>query len=160
MPTYTTSENVQDELPNNLPTNFVTNYMADFISAASGQVESLTGPGYSFSYESNAQKFPNISSDPATPEMIEYCTRLIAASLGYSKLKENNKLSGKDLETKLRIKAENYLESIREGRIVISLNGTNLKINQVDHTEDQHMYPDDGQSDEPIFNDDNFEPYI
>jgi hypothetical protein len=160
MPTYTTEEKVLDELPSNLPTNFATNYMDEFISDGSGQVETLVGPGYNFSYESSTQKFPNISSSPATPEMIEYCARLIAASLAYAKLKEGNKLSGKDLETKLRAKAENNLESIREGRIVISLNGTNLKTNQMDHTEDQHMYPDDGQSDEPIFNDENFETYI
>ena len=69
-------------------------------------------------------------------------------------------MSGKDLETKLRVKAENYLDDIREGKIVISLNGVNLKSTHVEHTEDQHIYPDDGQSDTPIFNDENFEPYI
>jgi len=160
MPVYTTAAKVKSELPDSLPSGWEAANMTTLIADASGQVEDLVGPSYAFTQESNAQKFPEITSDPATPAMIEYCARLLAASMGYANLKEQNKLSGKDLETKLRTKAQNYLQQIREGEIVISLSGSNMKTNPIGHTTDQHIYPDDGDADDPIFNDDNFSSFI
>ena len=158
MPTYTTSANVQLELPSTLPSGFVASYMTDMIAYASAMADAMVGTDYPFSYETNAQKFPNIASSPATPAVIEKCARLIAAAEGYVRLKEINKLSGKDMETKLRQQAEKKLLAIREGEYVVSIAGADLRSSKIDHVTDQHIYKDTDT--DPIFNKESLDKFL
>lgn len=159
MPTYTTSAKVQLELPSDLPTNFISTYMTTMIADASDIVETMVGDDYAFSYESSAQKFPDITSDPATPAIIEKCARLIAAAEGYVRLKELNKLSGKDMETKLRRQAEKKLLAICDGDYVISISGANIRSTKIDHVTDNDIYPDDDEGTDPIFDADSLSSF-
>ena len=147
MPTYTTRANVQLELPSTLPSGFVASYMTDMIAYASAMADAMVGPDYPFSYESNVQKFPNMND---TPSIIEKCARLIAAAEGYVRLKEINKLSGKDMETKLRRQAEKKLLAIRDGEYQVAIDGVSLRSTKIDHVTDQHIYKSDET--DPIFN--------
>ena len=158
MPTYTTSANVQLELPSSLPTSpvhFVNTYMATMIADASAIVEDKVGTDYAFNYVSNTQRFPDMDS---TPPLIENITRVLAASQGYVRLKEINKISSKDLETKMRDWAEEQLRQIREGEVVVSLGGVNLKTSKIDHVTDQHIYKSDET--DPIFNRDSLDSFL
>jgi len=51
-------------------------------------VDSLVGDRFSLSYESSVQRFPNITSTPATPAVIEQCATYLAVSFCYVKLGE------------------------------------------------------------------------
>ena len=151
MPTYTTSAKVQLELPSTLPTDFVTNYMATMIADASAIVEDEVGTDYAFNYNSATEKFPAITDSPATPALIEKITRALAAAEGYVRLGEINKISDEEsMEGKLREWAEEKLRQIREGEIVISLSGVNLRSTRVDSVTDNHLYDSDDSN--PIFN--------
>lgn len=152
MPTYTESAKVQNELPDSLPTGFVTANMTDLISIGSELVESLVGPHYAFQYNSNTQKFPNVTDTPATPTIIEICARWLAAAEGYVRLKEVNKLSGKDLESKFRSNAMDMLEKIANGDVVISVSGSNIQGTRVSNTTDPNMY--DSDDTDPVFDND------
>jgi hypothetical protein len=158
MPTYTTSANVQLELPSTLPTDFVTNNMTTMIADASAIVDAMVGPDYAFSYNSSTEKFPAIGDTPATPSIIEKCARLVAAAEGYVRLKEINKLSGKDMETKLRRQAEKKLLAIRDGEYGVSVAGTDLRTSKIDHVTDQHIY--DSSSSDPIFDRDSLDSFL
>lgn len=158
MPTYTTSAKVQLELPSTLPTDFVTNYMATMIADASAIVEDEVGTDYAFNYNSSTEKFPAITDSPATPALIEKITRALAAAEGYVRLGEINKISDEEsMEGKLREWAEEKLQKIRDGEIIISLSGTNLRTSKIDHVTDQHIYDDDAT--DPIFDRDSLDTH-
>ena len=154
MATYTTSAKVQNELPDSLPTNFVTNNMTEMIADASGLVDAMVGTAYGYNYNSSAQKFPDITDSPATPAVIELCARWLAAAEGYVRLKELNKFSGKDMETKFRGQAMDLLAMIRDGDIVVGVSGANIQTSLVGSKTDVHLY--DSDSTDPIFDDDSF----
>lgn len=127
MPTYCTSSKLTDNLPDNLPTAMNATYLASQISDASAECDELVGSHFSRVYESNTQKFPDITSTPATPKTIEQCALWLALSRCYEKLEVEN-YGAEDQATPrsiyFRNKAENKLKEVRDG--VVELNVTSV----------------------------------
>jgi hypothetical protein len=127
MPTYCDDAGLQEELPKPLSATLTSSYRTNQISAASWEVESLVGERYGRNYESNIQKFPNITSNPATPQLIEQATIWLSASLCYVRLYTSNRMSsasegeGEDPASRLRRMAEEMCMKIRTGIIGIVL---------------------------------------
>lgn len=158
MPTYTNSVNVLALLPTSPPTE-VTDYTAADIASASQLIESGVGPNFAFNYESNAQKFPDITSTPATPAIIELVARYMAASLQFIRLKES---VGEDEQTfaeRYRQLAEEKLQQIRNGEVTVDLEGTNLMTTALIHSEDE-IYEDLDEDQKPILNHDDIDTHL
>jgi len=149
MPTYTTSAKVLAHLPASPPVA-VTGQTANDISDASDLVEARVGSGFSFAYESNAQKFPDITSTPATPAIIEQAARYLAVSMQFIRLKQSVS-DGKNTQAdKYEKKGLDILKGIANGEIAVELSQDNLKSSALDVVQDE-IYE---TSDEPVFNTD------
>lgn len=158
MPIYTNSTNVLALLPSSLPSE-VTDYTAADITAASQLVESGVGPRFPFNYESGAQKFPDITSSPATPGIIELVARYMAASLQYIRLKESVGENEQTFAEKYRNLAEEKLEEIRNGEITVDLDGANLMSTALTGSEDE-IYEDLDEDSKPILNHDDIDTHL
>ncbi len=157
MPTYTDSTAVLAELPSSPPTE-VTDKIATDIADASGEVEALVGSRFALAYEGNVQKFPDITSNPATPAIIKLAATYLAASKQYLRLE---KIIGSDGPTRtdlLRQRGEDLLDKIRAGEISITLSdGTVLNTPLLQGVEDP-VYKDRPDPKE-IFNIDDLDTY-
>jgi hypothetical protein len=124
MASYCTSAKLTGALPSSLPTSMDATFLATQITDASGEVDELAGAGFPLAYESNAQKFPNITDSPATPKTIEQCALWLALSRCYERLEVEN--YGTDDETTprsiyFRNKAEAKLAMVRSGEIELKV---------------------------------------
>lgn len=130
MPQYTTVTKLKAELPSDSPPDYTeeewNTKLLEIIQEQSQAVDDEVGGCYSFSYNSNLQKFPDIDDDPAAPATIEKCARYLAASdaLGYYSAIYN--ADDNALRLKRRNWAEQKLMKIANGDIKISLAGTVL----------------------------------
>lgn len=163
MPKYVSRSDILAELPTTRPNDPDGNQYSEgdwntildnLIAKMSQYIDDNVGTRYSFSYNSNTQKFPEIDDSPATPATIEeICSLLVMAkALRYYganyNSKDNELIAGKLEE------AENKLQKIRTGEIQLSIDGTNLATVPV-HSEND--YTDDQT--EPVFNPDELDIY-
>lgn len=139
MPTYCTSAKLTDNLPSNLPDDIDATYLAAQISDASAECDELVGSHFSRVYESNTQKFPDITSTPETPKTIEQCALWLALSRCYEKLDvENYGAEDEAIPRSIyfRNKAEAKLAQVRDGVIELNVNSVSSGI------ETAHRYLD------------------
>jgi hypothetical protein len=125
MPTYCTTDDVLAELPDS-PSSKVTDKMSTDITKASQLVESGVGSRFPFNYESNTQKFPDISSSPATPTLIRQAATYYTAYFQWLRIKETINDGDKTQAQEYRDLAESFLEDIREGRKTVDLSAANI----------------------------------
>lgn len=156
MPTYTTSAKVLVQLPDSPPSS-VTDNLAEDIADASGIVEAMVGPSFSLSYESSSQKFPDITSDPATPAIVALAATYLAASRQFQRLGESVGEGDIPQSEQLHARAMAILEMIRDGKIDVTLSdGTRLLSTGLDSYEDK-IYADRTGPDKEIFNQDDLD---
>lgn len=156
MPTYTTSAKVLVQLPSSPPSS-VTDNLAEDIADASGIVEAMVGTSFPLSYEGSSQKFPDITSDPATPAIVALAATYLAASRQFQRLGESVGENGIPQSEQLHARAMAILDMIREGKIDVTLSdGTRLTVAGLDSVEDK-IYADRTGPDKEIFNQDDME---
>ena len=124
MASYCTSAKLTANLPGDLPTSMNATYLTTQITDASAECDELVGSRYARVYESNVQKFPNVSSTPATPKTIEQCALWLALSRCYETLDVSN-FGAEDESTPraiyFRNKAETKLARVASGEIDLSV---------------------------------------
>lgn len=150
MPTYTDSAEVLLELPED-PPSAVTNALAADIAAASDLVEAGVGPSYPLRYfESGAapvfpalptQKFPDVSEDPGTPQIIKRAATYLAASRQFQRLGQSVREGEVPQSKILESRGEKILRQIRDGDIVVTLAGASLQSSGLVRVEDT-LYAD------------------
>lgn len=96
------------------------------IVEASNECDDLVGAGFSRSYNSNAQKFPEITDTPATPVTIQLCALWLTLSRVYEELSDiANNASDEENETPNKVYyrrlAEQKLEAVRSGVIDLTV---------------------------------------
>jgi len=171
MPAYTTIAKIKQEIPASRPDDPTTGLtftseawdakLTALLAERSAEVDDLVGSRYSFAYEENTQKFPDITSSPATPSVVEKITRWLVVydALGYYggtyAFSQDNE---QPIRNKWKADAEKMLEKINPSdgsmpKMNISLSGDNLNSSYCYSLNDR---PDD-QQDEAIFNPDDLD---
>lgn len=121
----------------------------EVIVEKSQEVDDRVGGNYLFSYNSSAQKFPQITDSPATPSTIEKCCRYLCV---VDLLAYHDGLFNTQDESGMRLRRRNWtdkmLNDIQSGKTKISVDGGVLPTVVFDSTND---LPADDQ-DEMIFN--------
>jgi hypothetical protein len=147
MPTYCTSTDVLNYLPDNPPST-VTDHLSDDIATASDLVESGVGPRFALLYKSNAQKFPDVTDSPATPNIVRRAATFYAASLQWLRLKESVGENETPSWEKYQAMAEQLVADIRNGARDVIVSGTNLRTTTLEAVGD------------PIYDDNDGKPFI
>lgn len=84
MATYTTDARLLRWLPDTLPTSIdASGKRATYIIEASAWVDGAVGQRFTIGSESSIQKFPDVTSSPATPEVIQQAATFRAVGLLY-----------------------------------------------------------------------------
>jgi len=129
MASYTSDAKLLVELPSSLPSTLSSAVRAQYISDASAEVDSRVGPRYGLDYATNTQRFPDITDDPATPEVIEQIARWLAAARCYRKLGDINRDVATGMSTPERYEKQAWelLKEIKTGGIqIVDSDGTDL----------------------------------
>jgi len=155
MATYTTSVKVLLHLPSSPPSE-VTNNTNNDIADASALVDSRVGPRFSLAYESEAQRFPDITSTPPTPPVIELAARYLAVYLQYIRLKETVAEGESSQADKYKKMADEIFKEIEENKIIVEVSSTDLKASALDVVQDEIYETDD----EPVFNTDEINEHL
>jgi hypothetical protein len=156
MPTYTTSAKVLAHLPSSPPASVTDNTAAD-IADASDRVEAEAGPRFARSYQSDAQKFPNVADTPATPAIIEQAARFYAVSMQYARLGESVTEDEVPMEIKFEARAEKLMQKIRDNEAEVAIAGASLKSPVLEGLDDE-IYEAGGN--EPVFNTDDMNIHL
>jgi len=128
MPTYVLKNTVKNKLPSNLPDELNDARIETLIGYASAEVDEMAGRQFSRQYNSNTQKFPDITDDPATPQTIELCTMWLVLSYCYEEMGdyENRGDEDNDVPNKIyyRRLCESKMKKINAGDIDLDISGT------------------------------------
>ena len=130
MPAYTTKERILELCPprtTEQTSSWSDLYWTNTIAWASEVVDAYVGPGYPLSYNSNAQRFPEVGSSPDTPALINEN----AAKFGHyrvnTKLKEIARGKGEDPSAIINFNsAKKSCLEIRKGETNIVIEGIDL----------------------------------
>lgn len=150
MPSYVTVANVKLKLPASLPTALSDARIAVLVANASGEIDELVGNNYAKSYQTNTQRFPNITDTTyTTPKTIELCALWLTLSACFEELGEENRgaedVNNKPNKIYYRELAEKKLEQIRSGEIQLSV------LSHGTHWETDDKYVDDESDMDRVF---------
>ena len=135
MPTYCTTDKLNTYLPDSLPAA-VSGKQATDIADASEVVDAKVGGRFGLNYNSNTQRFPEVTDDPATPAIIQQATALLAAGVQYQRLKERVGDGEVSMAEVYRKRGEAILEQVKSGEIEIVLSGSSIGSSVLGSVED------------------------
>lgn len=127
-----------------------------YISDASAEVDELAGNRFPLAYNSDAQKFPEITGTPATPKTIEQCALWLALSYCFAALQKANRyMDDNNPPNKVyyRDLAEAKLEKVAAGEIDL-----NIAVQSVLYADDK--YPDDETDRDRVFTADAMDAHL
>jgi len=140
-----------------MPTE-VSDHAATDITDASAIVDAQLSGKFGRNYESTSQAFPDVTSSPATPVVVQLVTKYLAASLQLLRLKQKGNKVDK-LATDYRNQSDDWLKRILSGDmevIVGTANADGSGQSEIKVVEDG-FYPD---STSPIFTDKTLEDHL
>jgi hypothetical protein len=118
MATYTTDGQLLTELPTTLPASLDTTLeRAPYIAYAGALADTLVGGRIAVG--TNGQKFPDIDDAPATPPIVEWATRKLAAAMIYDSLAALGDETQRVQAERLFEEAYGWFRQIREGEITV-----------------------------------------
>ena len=134
MPTYCTDARLTEELLDDMPSEITTAYRSTQITDASSEIDALVGSLFPLAYSTSTQKFPDATSSPATPIVIQKCCVWLAASYCWTKQFAISRMSTQDTDPAERYRGfvtnpegTGLIDKIRSGELeVILSDGTVL----------------------------------
>lgn len=132
MANYVAQATVTAKLTTGAVTELTTGRIDALIISASNEVDDLVGPGFARSYNSNTQKFPQITDSPATPATVELCALWLTLSRCYEELSDEvnfgNEENSRPAKIYYRDLADKRLTMIRNREITLNVEGIEAEV--------------------------------